>query len=294
MGIIGDVPMLPSKISSDYAREMLYSVIWSTEEKAARNNRQVDLTAKQESWLAKLGSWSEALAVYQEKLRSDPSDFEALLGCMRCLDASGEWRKVLELFQQNLSTMSTPSSLGNIQLRADIAPRSRRKAIRMCAHAAWRLGQWGDLEKFSAELVRGPTVPTLTTPALSDQLVDNPLSAVDFDAAFYSSVLHIHRNEWAEAANAIDAARQAMDGRLTALMAESYSRAYPSMVTAQSLAEMEEIIELRKVGERFKTSAHQHPANRPNEDSARQRLLSVWRERLNGTFARVCIVSLSI
>lgn len=76
-----------------------------------------------------------------------------------------------------------------------------------------------------------------------------------------------------------------MDARFTALMAESYNRAYPSMVTAQTLAEMEEIIELQKLEERSKGSSHRHPANKPDTGAARQRLLQVWRERLGGVRA---------
>jgi hypothetical protein len=117
---------------------------------------------------------------------------------------------------------------------------------------------------------------------MSLPIQDNALSRVDFDGAFFSGVLHVHRQEWAEAADAIDAARRAMDGRLTALMAESYSRAYPIMVNAQKLAEMEEIIEFRQLEERSRVAANHHPANRPNEIAARERLLGVWRDRLAG------------
>lgn len=87
------------------------------------------------------------------------------------------------------------------------------------------------------------------------------------------------------AADSIDCARKAMDARFTALMAESYNRAYPSMVTAQTLAEMEEIIELQKLEERSKGSSHRHPATKPDTGAARQRLLQVWRERLGGVRA---------
>jgi len=262
--------------------EMFYSVIWDTEDKRIFDTPS-DLAAKQELWLAKLGSWSEALVVYQEKLKCDPSNFEALLGCMRCLDASGEWKKVLQLFHHHLASMSAPSPPGiHLQLRDDIAPRSKRKAIRMCAHAAWRLSQWDDLEKFSSELVRGPTAPQLLSPPATSRTAEVALPQLDFDGAFYSSILHIHRREWSEAADTIDAARKAMDGRLTALMAESYSRSYPSMVTAQTLAEMEEIINFRKIEERSKMTEHLHPVNRPSKDAARRHLLDVWRERLKG------------
>jgi hypothetical protein len=105
---------------------------------------------------------------------------------------------------------------------------------------------------------------------------------VDFDGAFYTAVLHVHRKEWSLAREAIDAARAAMDSRFTALMAESYKRAYPSMVTAQTLSEMEEIISYRMLEERYAASANRHPVNRPDKDKARTELLSIWSDRLAG------------
>lgn len=141
--------------------------------------------------------------------------------------------------------------------------------------------QWGELEKFASHLVLGAEAQNFSSVSLMAP-VDSGRSAIDFDGAFFSAVLHIHQKEWTSAANAIDAARRAMDGRLTALMAESYSRAYPSMVTAQTLAEMEEIIDFKKLEDRSIASSNRHPANRPNDDDARGRLLSVWRDRLNG------------
>jgi hypothetical protein len=276
---------LSSKFSKHRTDEMLYSVIWNTEDRFTSKDGPIDLMSKQELWLAKLGLWSEALVFYQEKLENDPSDFEAMLGCMECLDASGEWRDVTELFQGHLPTMTVPSSPGKLQLREDIAPRSKRKALQMCANAAWRLGQWDDLEKYSLELVRGLTAPPHLGDSQHQQYapVYGPREdSLDFDGAFFSAILRVHRREWAEAADAIDGARKAMDGRLTALMAESYNRAYPSMVTAQTLAELEEIVEFRKLEERSRFGAHQHQVNRPNESLAREQLLSVWRDRLAG------------
>jgi hypothetical protein len=73
-----------------------------------------------------------------------------------------------------------------------------------------------------------------------------------------------------------------MDSRFTALMAESYNRAYPSMVTAQTLAEMEEIIEFRKIEQSEADIIDVHPINRQDIHQARTRLLSVWRDRLAG------------
>lgn len=284
--VSGRVPIggdLSSKILKHQAYDMFYSVMWSTEGAPCSQGGAVDLISKQELWLAKLGSWSEALVVYQEKLARDPSDFEALLGCMRCLDASGEWEQVLELFDQNLAKMSVASSVGHtLQLRDDIAPRSKRKAIRMCAQAAWRLGHWDDLDLFSSELLRRPMASPAAVASDGSSGAENNLPQIDFEGAFYSGVLRIHQKKWADAAEAIDLARKAMDGRLTALMAESYGRAYPSMVTAQTLAEMEEIIDFRKSEERLSAPSYDVSVSPPSSDPLRERLLNVWRDRLAG------------
>jgi FKBP12-rapamycin complex-associated protein len=152
----------------------------------------------------------------------------------------------------------------------------------MCAKAAWRLGRWDDLEKYSSELVHGQGNNMNVGPSAATGPRDGNIPRIDFDGAFFSAVLHVHREEWHLAAESIDAARKAMDGRFTALMAESYNRAYPSIVTAQCLAEMEEIIEYRKIEKGSQGGAHRHPANRPDPNEARKRLLSVWRERLAG------------
>lgn len=284
--LTNNIPMgddLSTKFSRHYVREMFYSVIWSTDDRAVTQSEPVDLGATEELWLAKLGSWNEALAVYEDKLRRDPNDFEAMLGCMRCRAASGEWSKVLDLAQGSWADAMSDQPAATVAAQAELSPRVQRKALRLCAQAAWRLGQWEELDKFSSQLADG-RYKDVSLPATSagSGSQDKGFPAVDFDGAFYTSILHIHRKEWALAADAIDAARRAMDGRMTALMAESYNRAYPSMVTAQTLAEMEEIVEFRKLEERSKIGAKRHPANRPNENKAKERLLSVWRDRLAG------------
>mmetsp|Transcript_48383 Transcript_48383/g.54822 ORF Transcript_48383/g.54822 Transcript_48383/m.54822 type:complete len:3288 (-) Transcript_48383:257-10120(-) len=269
--------------------EMSYSVVWSTEDNHDDNLSSLDLVENKERWLAKLGSWTDALEVYEEKLIRNPSDFDATLGCMRCLSSSGEWGQVLELAEDKWPTISAGTAFQNeahdasvVSQPTAVASREHRKAILICAKAAWRLGRWDDLEKYSSELVHGQGNNMNAGPSAANGSRDGNIPRVDFDGAFFSAVLHVHREEWHLAAEAIDAARKAMDGRFTALMAESYNRAYPSIVTAQTLAEMEEIIEYRKVEKGSQGGAHRHPANRLDPNEARERLLSVWRDRLAG------------
>jgi FAT domain len=251
--------------------EMYYSVIWSTEGNNNRPNGLVDIASREELWLAKLGAWTEALVLYEEKLKHDANNYEAVVGCMRCLSANGEWRKVLDLASKNWPVISS----GATPLNVNISKKSQRKAVRMCAQAAWRLGQWGELERYASHLVHGGGKENGSTR-------ESSTPSINFDGAFYSAVLNIHKAEWVDAANSIDAARIAMDGRLTALMAESYKRAYPSMVTAQNLAELEEVVEFRMMEEQVNTNMLRHPTNRHSVAEARKKLLSVWRQRLGG------------
>ena len=258
--------------------EMFYSVIWSTDDVNNWSNGLVDIAPREELWLAKLGAWTEALVLYEEKLQQDSNNYEAVVGCMRCLSANGEWRKVLDLASENWAVISGHPDAPS-HLNANISKKSQRKAVRMCAQAAWRLGQWGELERYASHLVHGGEIGLNSTGLPSRE---GSVPSLDFDGAFYSAVLHVHRSEWVDAANSVDAARRAMDGRLTALMAESYKRAYTSMVTAQKLAELEEVVEFRMLEERVNASVLRHPTNRHSVAEARKNLLSVWHKRLSG------------
>ena len=267
---------LPSRLFHHQAQDMAYSVMASADEIAALGGGSWAGVQMQESWLAKLGSWSEALAMYEGKLDENPEDVGAILGCIRCLDARGEWRKVIDLAKRNWHALSYES--GEAQSK-----RYLRKATKFCAEAAWRLGQWDELETYADQLSNGMyDSSSHRTTHDGNSLRDSLLTRADFDGSFYSAILNIHKKEWSRAAGAIDGARRAMDSRFTALMAESYKRAYPSMVTAQTLSEMEEIVSFRKLEDRAIASGHQHPANRADADEVKQELLSVWKRRIAG------------
>jgi hypothetical protein len=274
-----------TKFSKNYASEMAYSVISCTGDLCKIADCTIDPSSREDSWrtkqeelwLAKLGSWSEALVMYEEKLRRDPHDYEAILGCMRCLAASGEWKQLLKLVQEKWPSLSDPDR--NSQTQRSISTRTQRKALRMCSQASWRLGQWDDLETYSLQLLNDQNEHLMPSRASGSGKI---YEGIDFDGAFHIAVLRVHRNEWLDAADAIDAARKAMDGRLTALMAESYTRAYPSMVTAQTLAEMEEIVKFKRTEELSHLSVDQHPVNRPDPEKARRLLMATWRDRLSG------------
>ena len=292
-----DDPLSPFR--DNYSDELMYGVVSSTDDSFATFNNGHGFPEVQESWLAKLGSWTEALSVYEDKIRQNPNDFEAILGCMRCHDSSGEWQRVLDLAGQCWSIISGDTSFPNaagmgpvrrvgeqpppsLQTMSRVSPKMQKRALKFCSKAAWRLGQWDELEKYASELVGGGANANAQSVHAGNVGRDGGPVLVDFDGAFFSAVLHIHRQQWSLAATAVDTARRAMNSRFAALMAESYKRAYSSMVTAQTLAEMEEIISFRRLQIRASETSSQHPVNQPNVELARQQLLSVWRKRLAG------------
>ena len=242
---------------------LAYSVMTSPDELSARiGNNCASWPGEEmrESWFAELGSWSDALAIYERKLEETPNNVEAILGCMRSFEARGEWRRVLDLAKKSWTAMNCE----------DASIKDYRSALKFCAQSAWRLKRWEDLEDYSQQLVGNHDNSNVGVPS------------IDYDSAFYNIVLHIHKNDWYTAANYIEAARQAMDARFTALMSESYKRAAPSMLRCQALAEMEEIIEYRKLEEQSKRANNANFGSTQDIMDARRHLLSVWKKRLAG------------
>lgn len=59
---------------------------------------------------------------------------------------------------------------------------------------------------------------------------------------FYRAVLAVHRTQYSHARRYIDRACELLDTNLTALVGESYGRAYSSIVRLQQLMELNEVI----------------------------------------------------
>ncbi|CAG8528851.1 8861_t:CDS:10, partial [Acaulospora morrowiae] len=157
-----------------------------------------------ENWYEKLTRWEDALVAYEKRLKNDPNDFEATLGVMRCLHSLGDFDNLSDLVQEKWQDASI----------------DQRKAMSTYAAAgAWSLGKWNLMEDY---------IPTIKP--------ESP------DRSFYQAVLALHKNQYAEAIRHIDKTRDLLDTELTALVGESYNRAYSVVVRVQMLAELEEII----------------------------------------------------
>ena len=183
-----------------------------------------------ETWFEKLNRWEEALASYQRRESEDRYDFEVIHGKMRCLHALGEW-DVLSTFAEDK------------WVRASTEGHQRRMAP-LAAAAAWGLERWELVDKYIGAIKE-------ETP----------------DRSFFGAILSIQRNQFEDAHVFIEKARDSLDTELSAVLGESYNRAYNVVVRIQMLAELEEIVS-------YKQNAHM---------PARQALMrQTWNKRLKG------------
>ncbi|KAG8880408.1 phosphatidylinositol kinase- protein kinase tor1, partial [Tulasnella sp. 403] len=162
-----------------------------------------DMT-RHEEWYEKLGRWGDALEAYNRSLDVDPENSENIIGRMRCLHALGEWEDLSDAVQ-------------NKWLNAK--PDDRQQIAPLAAAAAWSLNQWDLMEDYIQVMKQDSA-----------------------DRYFYRAILSVHRNQQAKASQQISKARDLLDPELTAMVAESYGRAYNIVVRVQMLSELEEIL----------------------------------------------------
>lgn len=178
-----------------------------------------------ETWFEKLQRWEEALAAYRRREKVDPDSFGVTMGKMRCLHALGEWKVLSDLAQEKWNQAS-------LEHRRAIAP--------LAAAAAWGRGQWELMDSYLGVMKE-------QTP----------------DRSFFGAILAIHRNQFDEATMYIEKARSGLDTELSALLGESYNRAYNVVVRVQMLAELEEIIAYKQnVGDPEKQEAMRNTWNK--------------------------------
>ncbi|KAH9264533.1 hypothetical protein BASA83_012004 [Batrachochytrium salamandrivorans] len=161
-----------------------------------------------EAWLEKLNRWDDGLVAYERKHAEEPDNSEALLGRMRCMHNLGEWEALADLAQEQWPCAS-------FETRKAMAPLS--------AAAAWGLNHWGVMDEYIALMKQ-----------------KSP------DSAFFRAIVAMHRNNFGEMQALINDTRELLDTELTALVGESYNRAYNIVVRIQMLAELEEIIQYKQ------------------------------------------------
>ncbi|QPG75762.1 hypothetical protein FOA43_003122 [Brettanomyces nanus] len=171
-----------------------------------------------ETWYEKLQRWDDALAAYNEREKEEPNSPEITMGKMRCFHALGQWEQLSDLAEKKWDASSS-------DMRRSIAP--------LAASASWGLGQWEKMGTY-----------------ISVMKHESP------DRAFFNAVLLLHNNNFEDAASQISKSRDLLVTEITALVSESYNRAYGVVVRVQMLAELEEIITYKKLPPGSEKRAH--------------------------------------
>jgi FKBP12-rapamycin complex-associated protein len=155
--------------------------------------------------------WLERLGSWDLALAAhekEPLDKEeGALGRLRCLSAIRDWE-------------------GAYSVVKHAWPRSKAKAeLSVYAlDAAWGTSDFGSFPEYLAYL-----------PASSP------------DCPFYNAILAVHYNDWQSAQVHLASCRTHLDTALQPSLKDSYTRAYPLLVRAQMLAELEEAIRYKQL-----------------------------------------------
>ncbi len=203
-----------------------------------------DGIALRETWFEKLERWEEALDFYKQRESDSENpggDIEIVMGKMRCLHALGDWDALSALAQDTFHTST-------LEVQRRIAP--------LATASAWGLGKWDLMDDY-----------------LNVMKLHSP------DRSFFGAILALHRNQFPEATNYIEKAREGLDTELSALVSESYNRAYAVVVRVQMLAELEELIVYKQSGD---NKAKQETMRRTWETRLLgcQRNVEVWQRML--------------
>ncbi|KAK3331873.1 phosphatidylinositol 3-kinase tor2 [Cercophora scortea] len=196
-----------------------------------------------ESWFEKLERWDEALNFYCQRERELPEDqptpVDIVMGKMRCYHALGEWDSLASLAGKTW---------------ANSAPEIQRRIAPLATTAAWGLGKWDSMDNYLQSMKRYSP-----------------------DRAFFGAILALHRNQFREAVQCVEQAREGLDTELSALVSESYNRAYQVVVRVQMLAELEELIVYKQCGEEKKVTMRKTWETRLK---GCQRNVEVWQRML--------------
>ena len=213
-----------------------------------------------ESWYEKLERWDAALEAYERKSAAAPAQsvayLEGKLGSMRCLAALAEWEKLGAICKDMWNS-------ADASLRRELAPTA--------ACAAWHLGQWDDMSQYVSMLYSDGVAQgekSIVTSTGVGTMMD-----VTGGSAFLQAVLCVRSGQHEQALKFIVHARELLVTELTALIGESYERAYVDMIRVQQLVELEEAVEY---------SIAQSELPGPTAQSKLKLIRGMWKDRLWG------------
>lgn len=191
-----------------------------------------------QSWYQEFHRWQDAEEFHEainEMLINDPiaaNQEQLTLIRMKCLKALSDWNRLMSLGEIKWQSIEK-----NENFKKDVAS--------YAAAAAWNLGKWEELEKYSKEMDQN-----------------------NFEHNFYQAILSIHDNDLSKSKKILEKAWDIVDTKLPGLLRESYIRAYPVVIEAQQLCDLEEVIWFKSEEE---------------TSDRRSDLLELWNARLRGS-----------
>jgi serine/threonine-protein kinase mTOR len=194
-----------------------------------------------ESWLERLQKWDEALEAYERKHEENPLNVEVLFGRMRCMQSLGEWENLFRLCFDSWKVLE---------------PEKRKRMAPVGASCAWVLQEWDFLE-------------------------DCVNVMPEEEGYLYQAVISTHNHDFVGAVKFIDLSRRTIDAELTAVLPESYFRAYPLLVKAQQLTELEEVIDFIRLPDSDTERASQYREMWDKRIKQVQRRYHYWQDLLN-------------
>lgn len=183
----------------------------------------------QETWYEKLERWEDALQAYTKRAENGEVSADIIMGHMRSYHALSDWDNLSKLASEKWTSAN---------------PVIKRMMAPLAASSAWGLGEWNKIEQYIEAM--------------------KPMSP---DREFFSAVLCLHNDNFVDAEKHIFNARDLLVTEMSALISESYNRAYNVVVRSQLITELEEIIAYK---------------NAPQNSKKRVLLKNTWNKRLLG------------
>eukprot|EP01059_Diplonema_ambulator_P035209 TRINITY_DN8204_c0_g3_i1.p1 TRINITY_DN8204_c0_g3~~TRINITY_DN8204_c0_g3_i1.p1 ORF type:complete len:2963 (+),score=1018.44 TRINITY_DN8204_c0_g3_i1:240-9128(+) len=170
----------------------------------------------------KLQWWSQAIKAYKSQAaEAAPGDRNKfVIGIMRCYRQLGRWEHLLYEAKRSWDSLKDTE---------------KQEVSSMATHGAWILSAWSNL---------GESIPShwdFMETCLGYMLKEEEAAETEF----FRAIIAVHKEEYTEAESHINVTRKLLEGRLSSLVGESYSRAYNVIMWLQKVRGLEEVIEYK-------------------------------------------------
>ena len=175
----------------------------------------------EDDWYLKLHQWKEALEVIQKKMKNNEnndfdlnkeSDKDLLNKKVTCLDGLSDWENLLSLGEE-IENKNPNNQILSIKMAPTLAK------------ASLNLKEWDKLKHYTEKI----------KPEEDEEV---------YEKNFFKAVISIKEEDYQNAQEYINCAREAINDKIKNLLTESYQRAYKLLLANANLFELEEIISL--------------------------------------------------